>query len=163
MPNYAYVGSAVKTARILPIGNFMSFPPEMIRTTTNIAEQGLKEMRHIPAAGEKIIGSTVTPYVNIEGKGLVKNNAIDRGSYGTGFKRLSGMATTLVVVPTTVVEGAKALYDVSEDEIAALRQFVPEWSKNSTLIPIKTNAGELRYIDFSHSNAYDVIARPLEL
>ena len=160
VPNYAYVGSAVKTARILPIGNFMSFPAEMIRTTTNIAEQGLKEMRHIPAAGEKIIGSTVTPYVNIEGKGLVKNNAIDRGSYGTGFKRLSGMATTLVVVPTTVVEGAKALYDVSEDEIAALRQFVPEWSKNSTLVPIRTDDGELRYIDFSHSNAYDVIARP---
>ena len=160
VPNYAYVGSAVKTARILPIGNFMSFPAEMIRTTTNIAEQGLKEMRHIPAAGEKIIGSTVTPYVNIEGKGLVKNNAIDRGSYGTGFKRLSGMATTLVVVPTTVVEGAKALYDVSEDEIAALRQFVPDWSKNSTLVPIRTDDGELRYIDFSHSNAYDVIARP---
>ena len=30
----------------------------------------------------------------------------------------------------------------------------------STLIPIKTEDGELRYIDFSHSNAYDVIARP---
>jgi hypothetical protein len=157
VPNYAYVGSAVKTARILPIGNFMSFPAEMIRTTTNIAEQGLKEMRHIPAAGEKIIGSTVTPYVNIEGKGLVKNN---NPMYGTGFKRLSGMATTLVVVPQVVVEGAKAVYDVTEDEIQALRQFVPEWSKNSTLVPIRTDDGELRYIDFSHSNAYDVIARP---
>ena len=157
VPNYAYVGSAVKTARILPIGNFMSFPAEMIRTTTNIAEQGLKEMRHVPAAGEKIIGSTVTPYVNIEGKGLVKNN---NPMYGTGFKRLSGMATTLVVVPQVVVEGAKALYDVTEDEIQALRQFVPEWSKNSTLVPIRTDDGELRYIDFSHSNAYDVIARP---
>jgi hypothetical protein len=157
VPNYAYVGSAVKTARILPIGNFMSFPAEMIRTTTNIAEQGLKEMRHIPAAGEKIIGSTVTPYVNIDGKGLVKNN---NPMYGTGFKRLSGMATTLVVVPQVVVEGAKAIYDVTEDEIAALRQFVPDWSKNSTLVPIRTDDGELRYIDFSHSNAYDVIARP---
>ncbi len=80
--------------------------------------------------------------------------------YGTGFKRLSGMATTLVVVPQVVVEGAKAIYDVTEDEIQALRQFVPEWSKNSTLVPIRTDDGELRYIDFSHSNAYDVIARP---
>ncbi len=157
VPNYAYVGSAVKTARILPIGNFMSFPSEIIRTTTNIAEQGLKEMRHTPAAGEKIIGSTVTPYVNIEGKGLVKNN---NESYSTGFKRLSGMAFTLGAVPTIAVEGAKAIYDVTEEEIQALRQFVPEWSKNSTLIPIKTDDGELRYIDFSHSNAYDVIARP---
>ena len=157
VPNYAYVGSVVKTARILPIGNFMSFPSEIIRTTTNIAEQGLKEMRHTPAAGEKIIGSNVTPYVNIEGKGLVKNNNV---MYGTGFKRLSGMATTLTVVPAAAVEGAKWIYDVSEDEIQALRQFVPEWSKNSTLIPIKDDDGELRYIDFSHSNAYDVIARP---
>ena len=140
--------------------NFMSFPAEMIRTTTNIAEQGLKEMRHIPAAGEVIRGSTVTPYVFIEGKGLVKNNAITNGTYGTGFKRISGMATTLVVVPETVVEGAKFLYDVTEDEIQALRQFVPEWSKNSTLVPIRGEDGELRYVDFSHSNAYDVIARP---
>jgi len=157
VPNYAYVGSAVKAARILPIGNFMSFPAEIIRTTTNIAEQGLKEMRHIPAVGEVIRGSNVTPYVFIEGKGLVKNNSVN---YGTGFKRLSGMATTLVVVPEVVTEGAKAIYDVTEDEIQALRQFVPEWSKNSTLIPIRTDDGELRYIDFSHSNAYDVIARP---
>ena len=29
------------------------------------------------------------------------------------------------------------------------------------LIPIRTEDGDLRYIDFSHSNAYDVIARPL--
>ena len=38
--------------------------------------------------------------------------------------------------------------------------FVPDWSKNSTLVPIRGEDGELRYIDFSHSNAYDVIARP---
>ena len=157
VPNYAYVGSAVKTARILPIGNFMSFPAEMIRTTTNIAEQGLKEMRH----SRPVRGSSVTPYViDAETGQLVKNDAITRGTYGTGFKRISGMATTLVVVPETVVEGAKFLYDVSEDEIQALRQFVPEWSKNSTLVPIRGDDGELRYIDFSHSNAYDVIARP---
>ena len=154
VPNYAYVGSVVKTARILPIGNFMSFPSEIIRTTTNIAEQGLKEMKH----SKPTRGSNVTPYVvDAETGQLVKN---DNVMYGTGFKRLSGMATTLTVVPAATVEGAKWIYDVSEDEIQALRQFVPDWSKNSTLIPIRTDDDELRYIDFSHSNAYDVIARP---
>ena len=60
-----------------------------------------------------------------------------------------------------LVEGSKALYNVSKDEIEALRQFVPDWSRNSTLIPMRDeNTGELKYIDFSHSNAYDVIARP---
>jgi hypothetical protein len=80
--------------------------------------------------------------------------------YSTGLKRIAGMATTLTAVPVAATEGAKALYDVTEEEIEALRQFVPEWSKNSTLIPVRDDDGELRYIDFSHSNAYDVIARP---
>ena len=132
----------------------MSFPAEIIRTTTNIAEQGLKELRH----SKPVRGSNITPVVIDAATGqLVKN---DNPLYETGFKRLTGMATTLTVVPAAVVEGAKALYDVTQDEINALRQFVPDWSKNSTLVPIKDKDGELRYIDFSHSNAYDVIARP---
>ena len=153
VPNYAYVGDVVKTARLLPIGNFMSFPSEMIRTTTNIAELGLKEMRH----SKPTRGSNVLPMVYEIGKGLVKN---DNPMYGIGFRRISGMATTLTVVPTVAVEGAKALYDVTEDELQALRRFVPEWSKNSKIIPIRTEDGELKYMDFSHSNAYDVIGRP---
>ena len=157
VPNYAYVGSAVKTSRLLPIGNFMSFPSEMIRTTTGIAEQGLSELRHSRPTRGPNITPTVTEILEDGTTRVVKN---DNPMYSTGIKRLSGMATTLTVVPATVVEGAKALYDVSEDEIKALRQFVPEWSKNSTIVPIRDEDGELRYIDFSHSNAYDVIARP---
>ncbi|MHA2350936.1 MAG: hypothetical protein ACXADL_15055, partial [Candidatus Thorarchaeota archaeon] len=157
VPNYSYVGSAVKTSRLLPIGNFMSFPSEMIRTTTGIAEQGLSELRHSRPTKGPNITPTVTEILEDGTTRVVKN---DNPMYSTGIKRLSGMATTLTVVPATVVEGAKALYDVSEDEIKALRQFVPEWSKNSTIVPIRDEDGELRYIDFSHSNAYDVIARP---
>jgi len=153
VPNYAYVGDVVKTARLLPVGNFMSFPSEMIRTTTNIAELGLKEMSH----SRPTRGSDVLPMVYEIGKGLVKN---DNPMYGIGFRRLTGMATTLTVVPTVTVEGAKALYDVTEDELQALRRFVPEWSKNSTIVPIRTEDGQLKYMDFSHSNAYDVIGRP---
>ena len=70
------------------------------------------------------------------------------------------MATTLTAVPVAVTEGAMALYDVTEDEIDAMRRFVPDWSKNSTLVPVRMDDGELRYIDFSHSNAYDLMARP---
>ena len=165
VPNYAFVGDAVKTARLLPIGNFMSFPSEIIRTTTNIAEQGIKEMRHIKGEGvTRIIGSdlglTVTELLENGTTRVVKNNAITSGSFGTGFKRLMGMSTTLVGVPIAVTEGAKALYDVTEDEIDAMRRFVPDWSKNSTIVPTRDDDGELRYTDFSHSNAYDLMARP---
>ena len=165
VPNYAFVGSAVRTARLLPVGNFMSFPSEMIRTTTNIAELGLNEMRHIPAQGVRIKGSnlglTVTEILEDGTEQIVRNNALDSGAYGDGIKRLLGLATFTTAAPVALTEGAKALYDISSDELDALRRFVPEWSKNSTLIPIRDDDGELRYIDFSHSNAYDVIARPL--
>jgi len=154
VPNYAFVGEFVKTARLAPIGNFMSFPSEIIRTTTNIAEQGLKEMRH----SRPTRGSNILPVVfDVELDTFVKN---DNLSYGTGFKRLMGMSTTLAGVPIAVTEGAKALYDVADEEIDAMRRFVPDWSKNSTIVPIRDDDGDLRYVDFSHSNAYDLMARP---
>ena len=49
----------------------MSFPAEIMRTTTNIAEQGLKELRH----SKPVRGSNVTPYVIDAATGqLVKND-----------------------------------------------------------------------------------------
>ena len=155
VPNYAYVGSAVKTARLLPIGNFMSFPSEMIRTTTNIAELGINQLKH----SGKTKGSNILPMVfDIEANAFVKN---DNPFYGDGMKRLLGLATFTTAAPIAITEGAKALYDVTQDELDALRRFVPDWSKNSTLIPVRDDEGELRYIDFSGSNAYDVVAKPL--
>ena len=156
VPNYAYVGDIVKTARILPIGNFMSFPSEMIRTTGNIAQQSLKEMGHSKPTS---FGTKFSPVVYEIGKGLVENN---NPFYGTGWRRLTGLAGVVTVVPPVLVEGAKALYNVSEDELKALRRFVPSWSKNSTILPTRDeDTGELKYIDFSHSNAYDVVGRPV--
>ena len=161
MPNYAYVGDVVRTARLLPVGNFMSFPSEMIRSTVNIGQQAIKEMKHLPGPNEIIRGTDVGPMVFIEGKGFVKNN---NPMYNIGATRAVGMAFTLNAVPAMAVEGAKALYDVTEDEIKALRQFVPDWSKNSTLIPIRDeDTGTLKYIDFSHSNAYDLMGRPFRI
>tara|TARA_R100000951_G_scaffold42929_1_gene36086 strand:+ start:2668 stop:6690 length:4023 start_codon:yes stop_codon:yes gene_type:complete len=155
VPNYSYVGDFVRTARLLPVGNFMSFPSEMIRTTVNIGEQAVREMKHSKAT----IGSNVTPYVLEKETGLMVKN--DNPMYRIGATRAAGMAFTLGAVPTMFVEGAKALYDVTEDEIKALRQFVPDWSKNSTLIPSRnSDTGELEYMDFSHSNAYDLMSRP---
>ena len=155
VPNYAYVGDVVRTARLLPVGNFMSFPSEMIRTTTNIGGQAIRELKH----SKPTIGSNISPFVIERETGqLVKN---DNPLYRIGATRAAGMAFYLTAFPTMLVEGTKALYNVTEDEIKALRQFVPDWSRNSTLIPIRDEkTGELKYIDFSHSNAYDLIARP---
>jgi hypothetical protein len=142
IPNYDYVGDFIKGLRKLPFGNFVSFPAEILRTSTNIIRRGLDE---------------ITMQVKNDKGEIVKPLA------GIGYQRLIGMAATSIAVPTAVAEAAKVLYDVTEDEIQALRRYVPEWSKNSTLIPIRDKeTGDLKYIDFSHANAYDVLYRPIQ-
>jgi hypothetical protein len=141
VPNYAYVSDTVRALRVLPFGNFMSFPSEILRTSTNIVERALKEIKD-PVTGSVNYFSSTNPLK------------------GIGLKRIAGMATTTVVVPTAVAEGARALYDITEDELKAMRRFLPEWSQNSTIVPIRKENGDLMYVDFSHGNAYDTLARP---
>ena len=47
------------------------------------------------------------------------------------------MALTTAIVPTGIATGAQMLYDVSKDEIEALRRYVPRWSKNSLLFQLE--------------------------
>ena len=72
------------------------------------------------------------------------------------------MGVTTVAVPAAAVEMAKTVYDVTEDEMEALRRYVADWSKNSVLIPFRDDEGKLSYIDFSHLNAYDTVTRPIQ-
>ena len=44
IPNYDYVSDFVKSLRKLPIGNFVSFPAEIVRTGTNIVSTALDEI-----------------------------------------------------------------------------------------------------------------------
>jgi len=43
-----------------------------------------------------------------------------------------------------------------------MRRYVPEWSKNSVLVPFKNEDGKFSYVDFSHLNAYDTLTRPIQ-
>ena len=138
VPNYDYVSDFVKTLRKFPVGNFVSFPAEILRTSTNILKQGLKEINYTVKVG----GKDVKPLAAI------------------GWQRLMGMGLTTAAVPYGAVKLGQWAWDVSNEELMALKKFVAPWSKNSTIIPIKTEDGEFKYIDFSHANAYDTLTRP---
>ena len=141
IPNYAYVSEFVKGLRKFPLGNFVSFPAEIMRTSTNIVSRSLDEIFYTTT----INGKQVNPFRTI------------------GLKRLGGMAFTTAAVPAGIASGMSALYNVTQDERAAMRRFVADWSKNSTLIPIRDKeTGKLKYVDFSHANAYDTITRPIQ-
>tara|TARA_B100001564_G_scaffold139241_2_gene116867 strand:+ start:5174 stop:10627 length:5454 start_codon:yes stop_codon:yes gene_type:complete len=140
IPNYDMVNDFIKATRRLPLGNFVSFPAEIYRTSGNIISRAMKEINYKHTLDD---GRIVYPLRAI------------------GLKRAFGMGTTTLAIPYGTVEAFKALHDVTEDEMAAMRRFVPDWSKNSTLIPMRDDDGGLKYIDFSHANAYDTMIRPL--
>ena len=129
VPNYDYVSQSIKALRKWPVGNFVSFPAEILRTTTNILRTALREIK-------------------------------DPALRAIGWQRLMGMGFTMGAVPYGATKLGQYIYDVSEDELAAIRRYVAPWSKNSTIIPIKDDNGDFKYIDFSHANAYDTIVRP---
>jgi hypothetical protein len=140
IPNYDYVSDFVKNLRALPIGNFVSFPAEIARTGTNIVSRALREIN------EEIIvnGKTYKPFQSI------------------GYTRLFGFGTTVAAVPAGTVAAFQAIYNITEDEREAIRRYAAQWSKNSTLLPIRTEDGGFKYIDFSHANAYDTLLRPIQ-
>jgi hypothetical protein len=140
IPNYAFVSEFVKGLRKFPLGNFVSFPAEIIRTSTNIVSRALDEISYT---------------VNVKGVDVNPLKAV-------GIQRLVGMGITTTAVPYAAVSAGQMLYDVSKEELDAMRRFVPEWSKNSTLIPGRTEEGNLTYRDFSHMNAYDTVTRPIQ-
>jgi hypothetical protein len=141
IPNYDYVSDFVKSLRKLPIGNFVSFPAEIVRTGTNIIRRGLREIN------EELVlpdGTKIKPFESI------------------GYTRLFGFGTTVAAVPYATQKAFQAIYDVTDEERDAIRRYVADWSKNSTLLPIKDKNGNFKYIDFSHANAYDTLLRPVQ-
>ena len=131
VPNYDYVPEFIKSLRKFPLGNFVSFPAEILRTSTGIVQQSIREIKDP----------------------ILRN---------IGLKRLAGFTATTAVVPAATVELFKNIYDYTEEELQALKRFLPNWSKNSTILPMRDDEGNMKYIDFSHGFAYDTITRPIQ-
>ena len=134
VPNYAYVGRFGRALRLSPFGNFIAFPLEIMRTGSNILDQSIKEMTsNIPEIA------------------------------ALGRKRFASFGLTVGAIPQVTAETFKAIHNVSNEEMEGLRRIVPEWSKNSTLVPRgRDKNGYLKYTDFSYSNAYDTLIRPIQ-
>jgi len=143
IPNYSYVSNFVQGARRSPLGNFVSFPAEIMRTSANIVEEGLSQARNI------------TPFLAKYG---IKENILARN----GYERLFGFGFTVAALPTMVYHAAKALYGITEDKVQAIREMVAPWSVDSTLLPYRNEDGTYGYVDFSHGFFYDTVTNPVQ-
>jgi hypothetical protein len=132
VPNYDLTSEAIKSFRQLPVGNFVSFPAEIIRTGFNTLETAMKELSsNIPEVRE------------------------------IGMRRLMGSLTTFIGLPLAVREIGMSLSGTGEEEMQAVQDLAAPWQKNSVLVPVgRDKNGHLEVYDFSHTNPYDILIAP---
>ena len=129
-PTYSKVPEFIKAIRKLPIGNFVSFTSEILRTgfaTSAIA------MKHIAS----------------------DNQALRE----MGYRMLSGQAITLGGMTAGAVGLGHALTNVTPTQMEVYKEyFAPEYMKYSTLIPVTNHEdGSFKVFDLSRYNPYDII------
>jgi hypothetical protein len=96
-------------------------------------------------------------------------NTLARGLYeakdpirqSIGYRSLAGQALTYATLPVVAVESFKGLYGISREKLAALREVLPTWSEDNTILPIYED-GKYKYIDFSHGFFYDTLINPAQ-
>ena len=131
IPNYAYVGKNIKALRNLPLGTFVAFPAEIIRTGFNTIQRAARELS------------------------MAETRDI-------GMRRMAGVLGTGAALPVGAVALGKQLSGFTNEEMEALRRFVPSWSENSLLVPTGRDekTGNVQYLDLSYIYPYDSLLRP---
>ena len=135
MPTYSKVPQIIKNLRALPLGNFVAFPAEILRTTSNVLMIGAREL------------TSTNPFVR-----------------QMGARRLIGASATLGGIGKVVQETAEYMTGVTPEQMDAFqRSFAPEYQKNSTLIPLTQpdDEGKFKYFNFSYTNPYNSLVTPI--
>jgi hypothetical protein len=155
MPTYSRVPESIKMIRRIPfIGNFVAFPAEIMRTTTNITRQGLREL-----------GFKVDPTSALAQKiGPKRVKELERQVRAIGAKRLSSYVGMAYMVPVAAQKAAMELTEFTQEQMEALERLSPYFSKGNTLAPIRNEMvngkPQVDYVDLSYMMPYDFMASP---
>jgi len=131
VPNYNYVGPFGQNIRRLPIGNFVSFPIEVTRTSAGILSQAQKEINN-PVFRD--IG-----YKRLAGFGT---------AVVTAPAMIVGMLKGMYGVTDSIISAVRELA-------------VPSYAEDSTIGVIKDKDGNFKYIDISSFLVYDTVQNPI--
>jgi len=129
-PTYSKVPEFIKAIRKLPIGNFVSFTSEILRTSFATSAISLKH--------------------------IASDNPVLREM---GYRSLAGQAITLGGVTAGVQGLAHAMTNVTPTQLEVYKQyFAPDYMKFSSLVPV-TNVedGVFEVFDISRYHPYDIV------
>ncbi len=132
-PTYSMVGRGVQWLSRFPLaGTFVSFPAEIIRTSSNMLRTVASDLKSDNPKLREL-----------------------------GMRRAAGMAFVSAAF-WALSALSKAMVGVDDDEEEAIRDLAPEWQKNSTfLFAGRDEKGNLRYFDMSFLDPYGYWKRPI--
>ena len=134
MPTYSLVPEIIRTIRLLPVGNFISWPSEILRLTTTAFRTAFREA-----------SST--------------NLAIQQN----GLRKLIGMSLTLGGASYAMDKVYEQYTGVDSEMIEAYkRSFAPEYDRNAKFTAIKPlDDNVLTIVNSSYSDVWDYVKRPI--
>ena len=132
VPNYNFVGTFGQNARRLPLGNFISFPIEVTRTSVNIAQQAAKELKNP----------------------VLRNIGARRA---LGFGTAVATAPAIITGFLKALYGVSSAAVAAIRELA-----LPDFAEDSTVGVTRDENGNYKYIDVSSFLVYDTIQNPIQ-
>lgn len=118
LPTYSQIPENIKLLRAIPVaGTFVSFPYETMRVTMNSFKLMVEE------------ANSGTTYGKV-----------------SAFKRLLGLSaiSSGVLALSSLMRGMNGYDDEDED---LMRYFLPSWSENSVILPVKRDGANFTYVD----------------
>lgn len=132
LPNYDKVPKGIKALRDMPIGNFVSFPAEIARTSVKIVKQASEEINS---------GNTV-----------LRNR---------GLRRLAGFGTTAVGFNEAAKASMDMLGWTEEEQRAHTDLAEGSFNKDSNKLWRMDEDGQLYFVDTRFLDSYEFIKRPV--
>lgn len=132
IPNYSRVPKGLKKLNYLPIGNFISFPAEIIRTSTHIVKQASREINS---------GNTV-----------LRNR---------GLKRIAGFTGAMVGVNQASKLSANLLGWTEEERQHHTKLAEGKFDENSEFLWFREANGNIGKISTKYLDSYNTIKEPV--
>lgn len=152
MPTYSRVPEIIKGIRRIPVaGNFVAFPAEVIRNSTNILNRGLKDMAF--KASDDLVQEV----------GEAGARRLEREIRAIGANRIASYVASAGVVPTAIVKGSLLANKMTEQDLDNIKKFaLPYYMAGHQVAVIgKPNAkGDFIFADLSYMMPFDFVIAP---
>lgn len=133
-PTYNRVPPGIKRLRSAPIGNFIAFPAEVMRTSTNIIVQAAKELK----SGNPVV--------------------VERGQRRLGAFLVTGAP---IWEGASTMSGEAAGFTAQQERNASILTETPYSKESPRMWKLDEEDGRIYYLDTQFLNSYDYIQQPL--